>query len=283
MKAFEKIEDLLNWLIIGMGRLMGKLIPRPLRDKFAAFSNKLKSFMSALIAKIVQLLITLFAGLKFVPSKLQVLITIIVGKSLELVNKAKTASVSTDTIKKITGPIALFLAALSLRIKTWYLSLKPTTVAIGIVSSATVGIAVLNIYGSSKSIYEKSQEEPVLVKVEPKNLRAEYYKQSEKHLLVNGVTVPIYVGKGNAPRTLILDFTMLMSNRYLKSFFYEKDFLLKDRLNTHFEPVIPTLPLEEEGKRIIKEKMIYETNELIKELGIQGEVEDVYFHTIING
>ena len=250
---------------------------------FSRLNKKYKEAFEKMKGKLVQFSLTLFAGLKFVPSKVQVLMAAIIGKNIEFLNKLKSTSVSSGSIKKRTIVLFTLLGAFGIKIKIWYLALRPTTVVLAVVSTAAISIAALNIYGSGKSIYKKTQVRPVKVRVLPENLRAEYYKQSKKHLLVNGITVPIYVGTGNAPRTLILDLTMLMSNRYLKSFFFEKDFLLKDQLNSNFEPVIPTLPLEEEGKRILKQKIMDETNKLIKRLGIEGEVKDIYFHTIING
>ncbi len=283
MKLFGKIEDLLNLLIIKVGGLFKKLIPSFIKNFFSSISSKIKVVFSVIGGKLSIIFSKLFAGAKFLPNKIHALVTLLIGMLIQAGQKLKGGAVSFQAVKRLFAPIAIFLGSLALKIKKWYLSLKPTTVAIGIVSSATVGIAALNIYSSGRQIYDKSQEEPKIVNVEPSSIRAEYYKQSEKHLNVDGVTVPIYVGTGNAPKTLILDFTLLMSNRYLKSYFYENDYLLKDRLNTHFEPVVPTLPLEDEGKRIIKEKIIKELNILIKDLKIKGEVEDVYFHTIING
>ena len=283
MKSFEKIENLLNSLIIGTGKLLNKLVPTALKQLVSNTISKIKEKLKIVGAKLVIVLIKIFDIIKFLPNKAQVLIATLIEKLPDVIQKIKGGSFYKEIAKKVLGPVAIFFAAFGMKLKTWYLSLKPTTVAIGIVSTASIGIAVLNIVSSGKSIYEKSHEEPIEVKVKPNNLRAGYYKQSEKHLLVNGVTVPIYVGTGNAPKTLILDFTMLMSNRYLKVYFFKNDYLLKDRLNTNLEPVIPTLPLEDEGKRIIKQKIIDETNDLIKSLKIKGEVKDIYFHTIING
>ena len=46
---------------------------------------------------------------------------------------------------------------------------------------------------------------------------------------------------------------------------------IKNQLVTNVERVVPTFPLNEEGKRILKSKLTQEMNVLIKNLDIKGK------------
>ena len=80
-----------------------------------------------------------------------------------------------------------------------------------------------------------------------------------------------------------MDFTIVASNRYIKSYFWDNrnNHLILDRLNSRIRPMEILFPLESEGKIVIRDKVREEINILIKELGIDGEIEDVYIHNII--
>ena len=44
----------------------------------------------------------------------------------------------------------------------------------------------------------------------------------------------------------------------------------------HVEPVIPQLPIEEEGRQIIKEKLRLELNQFLKDNQIEGQILEIY-------
>ena len=59
--------------------------------------------------------------------------------------------------------------------------------------------------------------------------------------------------------------------------------MIRDRLNSSLQAVVPNFPLEPEGKKIIKEKIRREVNHLIEDLKIEGRVDEVFIHSILNG
>ena len=93
--------------------------------------------------------------------------------------------------------------------------------------------------------------------------------------------MPIYVESAKDIHSLIMDFTMESSNRYIKKFFDKNTHYLQDRLNSTIEPIVPTFPLEQEGKQIIKEKLKQESNQLIKDFKIKGKIEKIYLHSMM--
>jgi flagellar basal body-associated protein FliL len=43
----------------------------------------------------------------------------------------------------------------------------------------------------------------------------------------------------------------------------------------NLEPILPSLPLDDEGKEIIRQKLINEINQFLKKHNIEGHVEEV--------
>ena len=70
---------------------------------------------------------------------------------------------------------------------------------------------------------------------------------------------------------------------YIAAFFSLRvnENLIKNQLNGSVEPIVPSFPLEEEGKRIIKLKLKEEINNLVKKLKIQGSISKVYIDNVL--
>lgn len=279
MKLFEKLEDILNAILIKIGQLLLKLVPKGVKQKFEKWGQSLRAKKQALGKKIGAVLSKVFSILIYLPQKLSSALGWLTSFSLTLSQKLR----SKDTFVRYLEAIAIPIRKVANKIVKKVESLRPQTVATILILLAVFIFAGIVVVGNTKKIVDSTSSEQIEEKVAPQELRKDYYQQDERQLLVSELTIPIYVGKGNAPRTLILDVTLKMSNRYLKSYFYDNDYLLKDRLNRTIEPVIPTLPLEAEGKQIIRDKIIEEVDKLIIERKIKGHVDDVYFHNIING
>jgi hypothetical protein len=79
----------------------------------------------------------------------------------------------------------------------------------------------------------------------------------------------------------MFDYSVLASNRNVILYLKDNEYKIRDKLSTEVEPVIPRLPLEEEGRGIIKDKIRYELNELLKADRIEGTVLEVYIDYIL--
>ncbi len=171
---------------------------------------------------------------------------------------------------------------------THFLStLTPNTILIIIFSFAFLVFVSLVILKSGRTIYVgvmNNQGNQMINEneVTPK-YRESFFKRilPAKQLEIYEVTMPIYVDSSNSVRTLLIDITLVASNRYTRQFLDGNTGLVKDRLNNTIHPIIPDFPLTKEGKTIVKEKIIFEINTLLKEQKIEGEVEEVYFQMII--
>ncbi len=282
MKLFAKLEDLINKLLINFGQLLLKMTPGFIKKAHHTMQTSFRSGTEKSKSALSKLLSTLFAKLLVLPNFIKVQLVSLSALALSIATKLSKVDGLKAVVGQLTLPFVYFKKRYS-KLREKISALSPQTIVYGIILLALIFLASLVIVGNTKKIYQSSQEEAEKEIAKPENLRRDYYLQDDRQLLVQELTIPIYVGAGNAPKTLILDITIKMSNRYLKAYFYENDYLLKDRLNRSIEPIIPSLPLEEEGKQIIRDKIIEELNKLILERKIKGHVDDVYFHNIITG
>jgi hypothetical protein len=106
--------------------------------------------------------------------------------------------------------------------------------------------------------------------------RPVYYRQIERMLPVTDINLQIFLENTNRNRQVWIDFTILASNRNVILYLKDHEVEFKDHLSTNVEPVIPQLPVEEEGRLIIKDKMKMELNIFLEKNGIEGKVLEVY-------
>lgn len=111
--------------------------------------------------------------------------------------------------------------------------------------------------------------------------RPKYFMQTEKLYSFKDTNLQLFLEDTRRNRQVWVDFTALTSNRFVV--FYLQDHLIqiKDHLNTHVEPVIPRLPLEDEGRQIIKDKIKSELNDFLKKEGVEGKVLEIYIDYLI--
>lgn len=165
--------------------------------------------------------------------------------------------------------------------KIWLGSLKPTTIVASVTFTTISGLAAINIYLQGENIYDKMRS-PASVKKEIKiGVRPDYYKKNEKHFTIYHIKMPLYIESIHNHKQVKIDFTLEPSNRYIKEYFLEKEFLIHDRLNLMVHPIVPDLPMSEEGKQILKDKLLLEINLLIKELKIKGKIKNVYIDSAL--
>lgn len=134
----------------------------------------------------------------------------------------------------------------------------------------------------AKTINEKFKAdghgEPVkLVLIKQKlGKRPVYYRQAEKMFKIEDLNLQLFLEDTNRNRQVWVDFAMLASNRNAILYLKEHEVQLKDHIMTNVEPVIPSLPIEEEGRQIIKEKLRLEINEFLKKNEVEGKVLEIY-------
>lgn len=274
--------------------------------------------MDSLIIKIIKKFWELYH--KLTPKKFQNLLIGIREKSIEKKNLmivwfqttiAKIAALVPMIMAKITGSIGNFQGhithwVLTLRslkgkkfnfkgfvlgiwnflkypfvqFKAYLDTLKPSTVwtATALVL-LTVGSS-LGIWYNSEDLYFKVRGPASAEEVEI-GVRPNYYKKNEKHFTIFHLRMPLYIESIHNPKQVKIDFTIEPSNRYIREYFLENEYLIHDRLNLMVQPIIPSLPLSEEGKQILKDKLLIELNKLIKDQRLKGEIKEVFINSIL--
>lgn len=106
--------------------------------------------------------------------------------------------------------------------------------------------------------------------------RPKYFLQTEKLFKFESLDLQLFLEDTRRNRQIYIDFTALTSNRYVVLYLKEHIVEIRDHLNLNVEPVIPRLPIEDEGRQIIKDKIKWELNEYLKREGVEGKVLEIY-------
>lgn len=111
--------------------------------------------------------------------------------------------------------------------------------------------------------------------------RPVYYRQKEKMLSVTEINLQIFLEDTHRNRQVWIDFSVLASNRNAIIYLKDHEIEFKDHLTTNVEPVIPQLPIEEEGRLIIKDKLRMELNQFLEKNGVEGKILEIYIDYLI--
>ena len=289
MNRFQNIEDLINRLIMSLTFAMKKgiesLTPKKIKrtiTKGKAISKKTKLEIKVKAEDLKSKSVSTLIESKQKVDHLK-------NKSLEVVDQARQTDIRSLSFQKIMIAIAAVLLPPLKKLKIWYSSLKPTTIATG-VALATIGtLASVNIYVQSNKISEKANRAPASELVEEVEKATEvsrrpaYFKKIEKQFQITNIILPAYLKSDGPLKKLVIDFTFESSNKYIKQYMWQNPHLIQDTLNSNLEPISINFPLETEGKIIVKDKIKSEMNALLKRLKIKGEIKNVYIHSMIGG
>jgi len=120
----------------------------------------------------------------------------------------------------------------------------------------------------------------ITLKQSPKK-RPEYFGQEDRTFSMKDVGLQIFLEDTNRNKQMTFDYSIVASNRNVVLYFRDHEEKVRDRFSTQVEPIIPRLPIEDEGRSIIKDKIRFELNEMLKEEKIEGKVLVVYIDYIL--
>lgn len=204
------------------------------------------------------------------------------GYLTHLVLSFKKFKKEQGNLKAILGTILAIIASYLYEVKVWYSRLQTSAVVVAMTTTSVVAFSAWHIYYKGNTLYSKLGRKPA--SVDPStfvDVRPQYYKKNEKHFTVYHVKMPLFIESIKGNKSVKMDVTVEPSNKYIKEFFYKNEYLVHDKINIMTHPIIPSLPLTEEGKVIIKEKLKTELNNLIKEQKIEGKINEVYINSIL--
>ncbi len=82
-------------------------------------------------------------------------------------------------------------------------------------------------------------------------------------------------------KQVYFEFVIQTKNREGVSILKHHEVEIKDHLMMNIEPVVPGLPLDDEGKRIIRDKVKFEVNSYLKHHHLETEIEEVFIDYIL--
>ena len=194
--------------------------------------------------------------------------------------------------KEIFKSLYSFISILSKKVITFFRKMPKEKIKNILIASSLLTIILLIGYNSLNQIVkERTGKDIFTFKKEKKKgpdtsdyiKRPDYFLGEKKQFSLQNIDLPIYVESINAIRMLTFDFTVEGSNRYIAAYFSSRvnENLIKDQLNNSVQPIVPTFPLKEEGKRIIKLKIKEEINVLVQRLKIKGHISKVYINNVL--
>lgn len=275
MKLLEKIELLLNTLLLKLAEFCWKLIPESIKRKMAIVRTGLRKILNAVKAlppviklKLIALVNVLksYAGSFNFKAALQ-----------ETYKKALAQSQEKSPSQK-SGKLKTLFMAPFLIIGQWLNGLNAAQSMLLLTFSAGSFLAMIGIFFSGQRLVTGMNEAgrfPASTEDEVAYERPAYYKKQTKFFTITSLRLPVYVAKVNEIRSVDLDFTATVTNRYSRIFLEKNEFQLRDHLILQLEPSVASFPLKEEGKVIIREKLLSEINDFLRLNEIEGEVTEI--------
>lgn len=284
LKKIIALEEKINQLLRGAAKKTSSAIKVPRPKATAIIKGKINSQVNSLQSKVKN--IKEISTKKIETTKAQV-------KSG--VQQAKSTNWKEVKPKHVALFVGTVISPWWKKIMVFFVNLKPITIVSTVALTSLGALGGLSIYKQAGKMAEKDRT-PAAVKAEKKQQefqkmiqagkRPEYLRRKEKQFQVYNVVLPAYFGGDkNRLNKVILDFTIESSNKYIREYFFtgKRDHVIHDVLNTKVEPISVDFPLENEGKIIIKDKIKEELNKKIKDLGIKGEIREIYIHSLMGG
>jgi len=282
MKFLNKAEDSINKLLIVVGETIKKFVTPHLPQRTIKKARVQKKIINKRKKVGVKKIKKNAAQLKNISVEYK-------SKVQLKVKKAKAYDYKSLRLKHIF----LFLSALFLpflkKIKVWYSTIRPQTVALVISGTTITTLLSLNIYVESQKMSREpasASEAELQDRVENAKLvsqRANYHRKLEKQFRIDGVILPIYLGQNRHVHKLSMDLTVDTSNKYIKAYLNENHHYVLDVLNTKVSQVDVDFPLQEEGKIVIRDKIKKELKLLLKRLEIKGDILEVHISSVFGG
>ena len=272
MGLIEKFEDLFNKIIFKLLELIARVVPNRVKQLIQKIKNKIeicKSFLKKsphlLREKIKSLILFLkefFKSGKTTPSLITDLKIIV-----KEINEKKPKRSKIKNILLVPFDTLSFL----------FMGLNHFQVFL--ITALSIG-SVMSIFVINQSVKDLSKKYalfrmPANTEEDPIYDRPDYYKKELRHVEITNLRLPVFFSEVNELKTVDIDFMITTSNRFSRTFIHKNDIQLRDHLLLHLEPIVPSLPLNDEGKEIIRKKLIQETNEFLKRKEVIGYVKEL--------
>jgi hypothetical protein len=273
MGLLEKLETLINGLIYRLFELAAERAPAPLRNLFArlrALKDRLVAVVRALPVTAKTLLLTFLARGRALIAELNFKEALLETYQRALENYRERSAGPAGKLKGLLLMPFLLVAQ-------WLRGLSAGQALLLLSFSFASVVAVIGIGFSGQKLLGAGAagRGPASVEVEVAYERPDYYKKQTKHFELTNFRLPVHFADVNEIHSVDVDFTATVSNRHARIFLEKHEFQLRDHLVLNVEPSVATFPLEDEGKEIIRRKLLVEVDEFLKLRGIEGQVVEL--------
>ncbi len=279
MGLLEKLETLINNLLIHVGNLFMRLLLKIISPKvqqffiscferFTLFMTWIKNLPSLIIKRGPSLLIK---------AKSIVLSFNYKEKLIETYKAALAQYVKSQPGSKVSKFKTTLLAPF-LILGQWLKGLSSAQALLLLGFTSASGLAGINMIFSAQRLMNQHSAEsraPASIEEEVTYDRPSYYKKQSRHLGMTSLKLPVYMPKINELRSIDIDFSATMSSRMSRMKLEKMEFELRDHLILNVEPMVVSFPLEDEGKEILRKKLTLEINDFMAAHQIEGKVEDL--------
>lgn len=270
MNLLEKIEALLNTLLLKLGALLISLVPAPIwrvYNSIVAKWNWLATLPKIIFDKLKQIIQTVRANIFVIDYKSVLMQTF--NASLARYTQAQPG-------KKL-GKAKLVFMAPFLMISGWLQGLSAAQSLVLMGFSAASFLAGVSIIFSGHRMMNGSGDGRAPASIESEQSQYDrplYYKKQARHLEFTALRIPVHIPKVNELKSVDIDFTVTLSTRHARELLSKKEFQLRDHLILNVEPSVAAFPLEDEGKEIMRQKLTEEIENFMKEHKIPGSIAE---------
>lgn len=278
MGLIEKLENFVNKILILIGDLISRFVAKATPTKIKIVLSKIAEWKSKAITFAKTSPKLLIQAAPVLVTKVTGVIATVKTKLTETYKAAMAQHADTTGGSKFSGLKKTALTPF-LMVGQWVkgLSAAQTVMLLGFTAASV--LSAINIGFSGNRIHKQLTEEdgrtPASVEEEISYDRPGYYKKQTRHLDMTSIRLPVYFANVNELRSIDIDFTATMSNRLARMKLERMEFQLRDHLILHIEPMVASFPLEDEGKEIMREKLIMELNDFMVNHQIEGEVKEL--------
>ncbi|MBF0298811.1 MAG: hypothetical protein HQK51_08830 [Oligoflexia bacterium] len=283
LKLLSKIEDHFNKILIKIIDKLFLIIANLIPASIKKLNKKCKFAITVTIGNIkFTIKDTIKKIIEFVQKHKNDFLSYLKHKSIEIFEDIKKTFVQTNFgllkkkfIRKCIYPIRRKIVNFFNAIK------KHPIVTISIITfvtfvSTTTYIKINNYYGA----IDKAEDEKAYAS---KNARPDYFNGDQRLSSIIRLMLPIYVETAIGTKSLYLDIVLESSNRLIVLYIEKFQYMIIDHLIVTISPLMSTWPLQEEGKKIVLDKIKDEINALLKEKKIRGKITKVYIDWLLEG
>ena len=112
--------------------------------------------------------------------------------------------------------------------------------------------------------------------------RPAYYNNEKKLIKIYNINVPVLVDENKKTKSIIVDLSVQLSNRFSKEVLENLHHELNDSINMQTSPIVKDFPMTSEGKQILRNKLHSTLQILLEKKGIKAEVKKVYITSILS-